>query len=344
MRIIKALLVLVFLLPTLAAAQPTPESFIRIERDENREPVALQTAIAKYVPVGSATGVEIDLVAVVHIGEQAYYRRLNRELQKYDAVLYELVAPEGTKPTRGGERNSDNPLAMLQQVMKLVLRLEHQLEVVDYGKTNFIHADLSLDGLRKAMKDRGEDEMTVILKVFVELMQKMREGADKPGSQAPDINLLELLLNPSKLKRIFAEQLVEAGGDAGFGRTFNQLVVIDRNKACLEVLKQQFEGGQKEDRDLLRRGSHAGLRQAPQGRGKREANHQRVDRRLEPKITSRGTAARVIRPVGKLSTDPGSQRAKPQSWSSPNRAMVPSGRPTLDAWKRCPPARAALPP
>jgi hypothetical protein len=245
MRIIKALFVLVLLLPTFAAAQPTPESFIRIDRDGNREPVALQTAIARYVPAGSATGVEIDLVAVVHIGEQAYYRRLNREFEKYDAVLYELVAPEGTRPTRGGERNSDNPLAMLQQMMKLVLRLEHQLQVVDYGRTNFIHADLSLDGLRKAMKDRGEDEMTVILKVFAELMQKLREGADKPGPQAPDINLLELLLNPSKLKRIFAEQLVEAGGDAGFGRTFSQLVVIDRNKACLEVLKQQLAAGKK---------------------------------------------------------------------------------------------------
>ncbi|HET9272935.1 MAG TPA: hypothetical protein VFO09_01545, partial [Methyloceanibacter sp.] len=58
---------------------------------------------------------EIDLVAVVHVGEQAYYRRLNREFEKYDAVLYELVAPEGTRPTRSAER-SDNPLAMLQQV------------------------------------------------------------------------------------------------------------------------------------------------------------------------------------------------------------------------------------
>ena len=45
------------------------------------------------------------------------------------------------------------------------LRVEHQLEVIDYHKPNFIHADLSLDGLRKAMKDRGEDEMTVVLKV-----------------------------------------------------------------------------------------------------------------------------------------------------------------------------------
>jgi len=72
MRIIKALLVLVFLLPTLATAQPTPESFIRIERDGNRDPVALQTVIAKYVPAGSARGVEIDLIAVVHVGEQSY--------------------------------------------------------------------------------------------------------------------------------------------------------------------------------------------------------------------------------------------------------------------------------
>ena len=244
MRIIKALLVLVFLLPKLAAAQPTTESFIRIQRDENREPVALQTAIARYVPAGSA-GAEIDLIAAVHIGEQGYFRRLNKKFEKYAVVLYELVAPEGTRPSRGEERKSDNPLAMLQLGMKMLLRLEHQLEVVDYDKANFIHADLSLDGLRKAMKDRGEDEMTVVLKVFAELMQKMRENADKPGPQTPDINLLELLLNPSKLKRTFAEQLVEAGGDAGFGRTINQLLIEDRNKACMSILKQQLVAGKK---------------------------------------------------------------------------------------------------
>ena len=46
MRIVKALLVLIFfLLPTLAATQPTSGWPVRIERDENREPVALQTVI-----------------------------------------------------------------------------------------------------------------------------------------------------------------------------------------------------------------------------------------------------------------------------------------------------------
>src|SRR6476661_5320415 len=112
MRIIKALVVLLFLPPTLAAAEPNLESsFLRIQRDESREPVALQTVIAKYVPASGAKGVEIDLVAVVHIGEKAYYERLNKEFEKYDAVLYELVAPEGKKPGTDGEMKSDNPVA-----------------------------------------------------------------------------------------------------------------------------------------------------------------------------------------------------------------------------------------
>jgi len=55
MRLIfKALLVLACLIPTLPAAGADSESrFIRIQRNENREPVALQTVVAKYVLAGS---------------------------------------------------------------------------------------------------------------------------------------------------------------------------------------------------------------------------------------------------------------------------------------------------
>src|SRR5262249_49387836 len=132
MRLIfKALLVLACLILTLPAAGADSESrFIRIQRNENREPIALQTVIVKYVPARSEKGVEIDLGALVHIGEQAYYERLNKEFEKYDAVLYELVAPEGNKPPKGGEKKSDNPVAVFQQGMKLFLRLKYQLEVI----------------------------------------------------------------------------------------------------------------------------------------------------------------------------------------------------------------------
>jgi hypothetical protein len=239
MRIIKALLVLLFLAPTLAAAEPNPESsFLRIQRDESREPVALQTVIAKYVPASGAKGVEIDLVAVVHIGEKAYYERLNKEFEKYDTVLYELVAPEGIKPPNSGEQKSDNPLAMLQQGMKVFLRL------VNYGKANFIHADLSPEGMRRAMKERGDNEMTVFLGVVADFLRKKNLGADKPAPQTPDISLNDLL-NPTKFKRMMAQQFEDVGGDVVLGRTVNQLLVEDRNKACMKVLQQQLAAGKK---------------------------------------------------------------------------------------------------
>jgi len=247
MRLIfKALLVLACLIPTLPAAGAdfrNPE-FIRIQRNENRDPVALQTAIAKYVPAGGEKGAEIDLVAVVHIGEQAYYERLNKEFEKYDALLYELVAPEGNKPPKGGEMKSDNPLAMLQQGMTFFLGLEHQLEVVDYRKSNFIHADLSPEGMKKAMKERGDDKMTIILGVIADLLRKRNLDADKPEPQAPDISLTDLL-KPKKFKRIMAQQFEDAGGDVSLGGTINRLLVEDRNKACIKVLQQQLTAGKK---------------------------------------------------------------------------------------------------
>jgi hypothetical protein len=242
--IIKTLLVLVCLVPTLpAAGADTGSRFIRIQRNENRDPAALQTVIAKYVPAGQQD-VEIDLVAVVHIGEQDYYRRLNKQFEKYDAVLYELVAREGIRPPTSGERKSDNPLAMLQLGMKFLLRLEHQLEVIDYNKPNFIHADLSPEGLRRAMKERGQDEMTIILGVILDFLRKQGQDADKPQPQPPDLSFADLL-DATKLKRMLAQQFEDAGGDAGLGRTINQLLVEDRNKACMRVLQQQLRAGKK---------------------------------------------------------------------------------------------------
>jgi hypothetical protein len=86
---------------------------------------------------------------------------------------------------------------MLQQGMKFVLRLEHQLEVVDYGKANFIHADLSPERMRRAMKERGDNEMTVFLGVVADFLRKKNRGADKPPPQTPDISLNDLLNPPS---------------------------------------------------------------------------------------------------------------------------------------------------
>jgi hypothetical protein len=188
MRFLKVAL-LVLWVPALAtSADPKPEKFIRIQRDEDNQPVALETVIAHYDPAGGEKGVEIDLVAVVHIGEKGYYKKFNKAFEKYDVVLFELVAPEGTTIPKGGRKEkSDNPLAMVQQVMKTLLRLEFQLEQVDYTAKNFVHADLSPEGMKKAMKERGDDEFTVVLGVVADFMRKKNLAAEKGKPQQPQI-------------------------------------------------------------------------------------------------------------------------------------------------------------
>ena len=70
--------------------------FMRIRRDEKRKPVAMETSVTRYIGKDAdGKQVIVDLIGVVHIGEKSYYEQLNKEFEQYDALLYELVAPEG---------------------------------------------------------------------------------------------------------------------------------------------------------------------------------------------------------------------------------------------------------
>jgi len=226
-------------------------TFLRIQRDDKKQPVALETAIVHYVPASGEKGVELDLVAAVHVGDKEYYGKLNKAFEKYDVVLFELVAPQGAQIPRGGPK-SDSPLAMIQQLAKVVLELDLQLEQIDYTKKNFVHADLSPQDMLKAAKERGEDGLTLTLSIAADLLRKQNLQNMKPAGQAGqagDVDIAGLLLDPErgvKLKRLMAEQFEQLdSADAGFGKTVNQILVKDRNKAALKVFQQQLAKGKK---------------------------------------------------------------------------------------------------
>lgn len=60
--------------------------FTRFEEDETG--ARLQTGVGSY---RNKDGVTVDLIGAIHIGDKAYYERLNRRFTRYDAVLYEMV-------------------------------------------------------------------------------------------------------------------------------------------------------------------------------------------------------------------------------------------------------------
>jgi hypothetical protein len=232
-----------------APDKKTTGKFIRLQKNAD-QPTALQTATVRYVPASGEGNLVVDLVGVVHIGDRDYYQKLNKQFEQYDVLLYELVAPQGTRIPKGGKRDSDNPLALMQQMMKILLGLDSQVEQIDYTKKNFVHADLSPEQMAEAMKDRGEDALTLVLGVTTDMLrqQNLRErNKEKNPHQQPDLDFGNLLLDPDgaqKMKRMMAQQMADSA-DGGLGPTLNNLLIGDRNKAAMKVFQTQLASGKK---------------------------------------------------------------------------------------------------
>lgn len=230
-----------------AAEAVTGGKFLRIQRTDKGVVTGMETSIARYVPADATKkGPIVDLISAVHVGEKAYYKALDKAFENYDVVLYELVAPEGTRvPKGGGERRG--VVSGIQGGMKDILDLEFQLEQVDYTKKNFIHADMSPDQFSKAMKDRGESMTSMIFKMMGASMAMQSEMQAK-GQGGAEMEMLLALFDPNnralKLKRAMAVQFENMDNlSLMFGGPDGSTIIEGRNVAALEVLKKQIADG-----------------------------------------------------------------------------------------------------
>ncbi len=220
--------------------------FIRLRRDEKNQPLALEAAIVRYVPKDPRKKTPVvDLVTAVHIGEKSYYERLNKEFEGYDAVLYEIVAPEGVTIPKGGGTGSGSLISMIQKAMKDFLELEFQLQVIDYTRPNLVHADMSPAQFAESMDKRGESMFSMFIRMVIAAMNQQ----DSQGAAATDTQLLMALFDKNRamaLKRVMAEQFQSMDGmlsamDGPDGST----LISERNKVALEVLRKQIGEGKK---------------------------------------------------------------------------------------------------
>jgi hypothetical protein len=236
--------------PAVAAAAEEKKSdpWIRVARDDAGEPIALQTSIVHYVPAeGDRLRVSVDLVGAVHVGDRQYYEQLNEEFGQYDALLYELVAPKDAKIPKGRGTSSAHPLGAMQNGMKDLLELEHQLIWIDYTKENFVHADMTPEQFSKKMADRGEG----FLQMFFRMMGQgiAQQSKQQAQGKSSDFDLLLALFAPDRarqLKVIMAQQF-ENSSDmlVGLGGPDGSTIITERNKVALEVLDAQIKAGKK---------------------------------------------------------------------------------------------------
>ena len=219
-----------------------PGQYIRMAEDG----AALQVALVRFKPRTGQQDWYLDLVSAVHVAEAEYYEDLNRRFADYDAVLYELVAPEGTKIPRKNqdtETLNSNPtsktsiLTNIQTMMTEVLGLTFQMEGVDYSSEHFIHADFSPDEFKQSMADKGESIAGMVLQMWrAGLARELTAGASS------QLSLFALLMADDKqlaLKRMMAQEL--AGSEpmmTAFEGPEGSTLVAARNQKALNILKR----------------------------------------------------------------------------------------------------------
>lgn len=218
--------------------------YLRVHKDDGKL-LALQTAIVRYRGKKGTeyAGQVVDLVGVVHIGQGEYYKDLDNRLSKYDSVLYELVAPDGTRIRPEDLKKRRSILASMQTGMKDMLNLEYQLEKIDYMAENFRHADMSPDEFAEDFKRRGDS----VWKMFARMMGA---GLASQSATGGDAGLLLALFSSDrskKMKQVMARQLVDielvtSGIDDANGEN---TLIKGRNAKAFKILREELEAGNK---------------------------------------------------------------------------------------------------
>ena len=137
--------------PLSVRADTVDRSFTRIVPARGQRGEQLQTAIMQYELPSTAgrPAARVALVATLHLAEPGYYEQLSKRLMSYDRVLYELVLSDD-KPviSRGiGHLISVYVTAFVLNYVEDTFNLAFQLDVIDYSKRNFVHADVTEDDL-----------------------------------------------------------------------------------------------------------------------------------------------------------------------------------------------------
>ncbi len=221
------------------------DGFIRLARDAQKMPVALESAVVTFVPEDCGkTSPTVDLVAAVHVAEKGYYEQLNKLFSKYDVVLYEMVAPEGVKIPKNARPDNKHPVTAIQTFMTRVLELEYQLKGIDYTKRNMVHADMSPEQLAAAMEKRGESVWTILVRAIGYSLA--REGGT---SGMTDARVFLALFDKNRslaLKRVLAEEFQDLEGSLqAIEGPDGSALLADRNKVALKVLRKQIGAGKR---------------------------------------------------------------------------------------------------
>lgn len=221
--------------------KPPADEFLRYVEEEDGS-ARLETAVVR---MADDEGRIVDLIGAVHIADADYYDQLNGLFRRYDSLLYELVAPEDMRPT-GGHKSG---LSGFQTGLGDLLGLTFQLEGIDYSAENFVHADVTPERLREIIEERGDSFFSLFLSAVLSQLNATAK-MDPAEAQAQSLDMLIAILSGRRsrnLKKVLARQFgqIEAAAAGLHDSRLGEVIVVERNKACIEALKRRLDAGDR---------------------------------------------------------------------------------------------------
>lgn len=173
--------------------------FMRFKRGSHKANGELQTAVVSYrkrFPWSLLWPfLQVDLVSTIHIADREYFSTLQRELEPYDCVLYEMVAsreslenrrsPVATKRLKSSRARGFNILGCIQRQMARMLMLDFQLDCLDYQAENWYHADLDFETFKLLQLEKGESFFTFARDMTLRSTKAMIQPASIPEDLGP---------------------------------------------------------------------------------------------------------------------------------------------------------------
>jgi hypothetical protein len=218
------------------------KDFIRFIESETS--ASLETASAKYT---HKDGTKVELIGVVHIADKAYYEQFNEQFKQYDALLYEMVGGDPDKPLTKEDlqANKKNPMRFFQLLIGGMMKLDFQLDHIDYTAKNFIHADMTLETFQARQKAKGEN----LLSLLEKSIKAQEEAASQNKNNFNFASMFKLLNDeggPNGMKLALGRQFhdIESmiGGMEG---PDGSVLVAERNITALKVMDREIKSGKK---------------------------------------------------------------------------------------------------
>jgi len=238
------LLLLSFGLPAYAQ---NIDDHIRYREGRTTADGELQIAVTEY---RNSEGRAVTLYGVVHIADDAYYREVQRDLDRFDAVLYEGVGPQP-----GQERPQQPPpgaidLSLIQRLFADGLGFQFQKDGINYTRENLVHADMSMEELQEALGGksispleqyvpRQEGGEGFDLRNITPLLEEAGQFLQRLADSSPEIRRILTQLQ-DRLKLQMAQQLVNADLSTMMDPNVYRVIVTERNKIVIETLRMHL--------------------------------------------------------------------------------------------------------